>query len=425
MADFETRYWAGAGPFSGLPRRYRTSGPYKVYVPDRLLGRSFLLRGDDLADASDAERAVVRLNQTSTALANTEALARVLLRAESVASSRIEGLVVGARRLLAFGVARDAGEETNDDTAAEVLANVDAMVYATGAVAAGTEITQDLLLETHRRLLVSTQMEAHAGQLRVEQNWIGRTAYTPIGADFIPPPPEYVESLFADLCAFCNDESLPAMVQAAIAHAQFETIHPFVDGNGRVGRALIQMVLRRRVLVRTVTPPISLVLATLAQEYISGLAGTRYIGDPQTPAAIDGISRWVGIFSSACSRSVDDARAYEERIATVQRDWRSRLGTVRSDSAARLLLDALPGTPIVTVAAFAKRTRRSTAAAMAAIERLEKAEILFPVRAGRQRGQVYEARAIIAAFTSLERQLGSPGGDTRTSRPNRDVPSRA
>jgi Fic family protein len=425
MAHLEGRRWPGAGPLSGLSRQNRRGGSYQAYVPDRLAGRSFLLRGEDLADAADAERAVERLNQSPTPLADTEALARVLLRAESVASSRMEGLVVGARRLLTADLARASGEVPNDDTAAEVLANIDAMAFAIAAVGPGTQITPTLFLETHRRLLATTQLAEHAGHLRTEQNWIGRNDHTPVGAEYVPPPPEYVAELVDDLCAFCSDDALPAMVQAAIAHAQFETIHPFADGNGRVGRALIHMVLRRRGLVRTVIPPISLVLATRARDYVDGLSGTRYVGEPQSPAAIQGISRWVGIFAAACTRSVVDATAFEERIAAVQRNWRARLGSMRSGSAASMLVAMLPGTPVTTIAAISKRLARSTPATMEAVRRLVDGGILFPMRAGRQRGQVFEAREIIAAFTSLERQLASPASDTRTSPAVRPVPARS
>lgn len=110
------------------------------------------------------------------------------------------------------------------------------------------------VVSIHQRLLTGTRLEEYAGQLRTTQNWIGGSDYNPCSAAFIPPPHEHVESLLEDLCAFCNSDSLPAVAQAAIAHAQFETIHPFVDGNGRTGRALIHVVLRRRGLAPRVLP---------------------------------------------------------------------------------------------------------------------------------------------------------------------------
>ena len=108
-------------------------------------------------------------------------------------------------------------------------------------------LTLDHLLDTHRVLMAgAVHAEQVAGTLRSKQNWIGGNDHNPCGAAFVPPPPEYVEELLADLVRFCNDESLPPLAQAALAHAQFETIHPFIDGNGRTGRALVQVILRRR-----------------------------------------------------------------------------------------------------------------------------------------------------------------------------------
>ena len=237
MAHLEERTWEGG--FAGPTRRDRRPCRYSVYLPDRLAGRSFALDGDVAADVADAEADLVRLNTAATALANTEALARLLLRAESVASSRIEGLVVGGRRLLWADAARQVGADVQDVTAAEILANIDAMVWGVASVALGGTISAEFLLEVHRRLLAGSRLERHGGSIRSVQNWIGGSGYNPCSAEFVPPPPEAVPALLDDLLAFCNDDRLPALAQAAIAHAQFETIHPFVDGNGHTGRALI------------------------------------------------------------------------------------------------------------------------------------------------------------------------------------------
>ena len=230
------------------------------------------------ADVVDAEVAIARLDVEASALIETEALARILLRAESVASSRIEGLEVGAGRLLRAEAMRELGGYVKDITASEVLANIDAMRFALDEFDSGEKIALERLLEVHRRLLRGTWLQEHAGVVRTEQNWIGGSGHNPCSAAFVPPPPEHVPSLLEDLCVFCNEDSLPAVAQAAIAHAQFETIHPFVDGNGRTGRALIHLVLRRRGLATRVLVPVSLVLATWAQDYIDGLTAFRYRG---------------------------------------------------------------------------------------------------------------------------------------------------
>jgi Fic family protein len=232
---------------------------------------------------SDAERATRDLDAKTSTLADTETFARLLLRAESVASSKIEGLVVGARRLLRTDAARASGEDGGDVTAAEVLGNIEAMTYALQTLHTGSPITVPVLLETHRRLLGGTALgDDHGGRIRGRQNWIGGSSYKPCAAVFVPPPPEIVEALLVDLYAFCNEDSLPPVAQAAIAHAQFENIHPFADGNGPVERALIHMVFRSRGLTQRVSPPVSLVLATDVQDYLEGLRGTAYDGPPDS-----------------------------------------------------------------------------------------------------------------------------------------------
>ena len=282
----------------GLTRRDRRPCNYAVYIPDPLDGRRFALDGDVAADVADAEGALVRLNASAEALADTEALARLLLRAESVASSRIEGLDVGGRRLLRADAARQLGEDPRDVTAAEVLGNIDAMAWGVDSVGPGGPITIEVLLEAHRRLLAGSRLDEHGGRIRTVQNWIGGSDYNPCSAAFVPPPPEAVPGLLDDLLAFCNDDSLPALAQAAVAHAQFETVHPFVDGNGRAGRVLLHLVLRRRGVALRVLPPVSLVLATWSRDYVDGLTATRYVGAPDCAEAHEGINRWIALMAS-------------------------------------------------------------------------------------------------------------------------------
>jgi Fic family protein len=320
-------------------------------------------------------------------------------------------------------VVRTVTETPSDVTAHEVLNNIDAMVHAVESIGAGDTITSDLLLQLHGRLLGGTHLEEYGGHFREEQNWIGGSGYNPCSADFVPPPPEYVSDLVADLCAFSNTDDLPAVAQAAIAHAQFETIHPFVDGNGRTGRALIHLVLRRRGIAERVLPPVSLVLATLARNYIDGLSAFRYVGSGTSPRALEGLNTWVGRFAAACTRSVQDATQFEVRAAELETSWRERLGPVRANSAADLILRVLPGAPILTVDGAATLIGRTFNPANEAIQRLVEAGILRQVSIGR-RNRAYEAPEIIAAFTALERQLASPEGDTRASKPVRKVPER-
>ncbi len=386
-------------------------------------GRRFSLDGDVAAEVTRTETALIRLDATENALANSEALARLLLRAESVASSRIEGLEIGGRRLLRAEAAQRLGMEPRYVTSREVLGNIDAMTWAVDSVRPGGDITLESLLETHRRLLAGTRLKDHGGSVRTVQNWIGGSDYNPCSASFVPPPPEHVPELLDDLMGFCNDDSLPALAQAAVAHAQFETIHPFVDGNGRAGRALVHMVLRRRGLGLRILPPVSLILATWSQDYIDGLNGTRHVGPSNSAGASAGINSWIALFASACNRPVEDAGRFEDRVRELQSGWRGRVGRIRRDSAVSLLIDALPAAPVLTTSTAAELAGRSFQATSLAMERLVEAGVLVQVSVGR-RNRAFEAHELVDAFTAFERRLASPEGDTRTSTSARRVPGR-
>jgi Fic family protein len=414
------RRWVPAD-LEGLSRRDRRGCDYQAYLPDPLAGRQLYLSAATTADAAEAEAAIARFDGRASSLGDTEALARLLLRAEAVASSNIEGLVIGGRRLLRAEAADALGETDVDVTAAEVLGNIAAMDFAVRDLVG--PVTVDGIREMHRLLLQDTDRERYAGKFREAQNWIGGSNYNPCSAVFVPPPEDQVEELMEDLCAFVNDDVLSPVAQAAVAHAQFETIHPFVDGNGRTGRALVHVVLRRRGLGLNGVPPISLVLATRARDYIAGLTAFRYVGPPDDAAAVDGIDRWIATFAVAATRAAGDAVDFEVRIDTLRAAWRERLGRMREGSATAELVDRLPGTPIVTVNDVAKLLGRSLTAAGEAVDRFVDAGILTQVKVGR-RNRAWEATEVLDAFVDFERALASPQGDTRWSPPARAVPAR-
>lgn len=153
MAILIKQTWRSELGGSGLPRQHRRSCDYEAYLPDFLTGRQLALDGQVSADVAEAETAIAMLNANTSALVDTEALARILLRAEAVASSRIEGLEVGARRLLHAEALRGLHQAPADVTTAEVLGNIDAMIFAIDSVTQGSPITVDLLQEVHQRLL--------------------------------------------------------------------------------------------------------------------------------------------------------------------------------------------------------------------------------------------------------------------------------
>lgn len=420
MARVELRRWPGHP--DGFTRAERLGGSYELYFPDPLVGREFDLSDDVLAVLEDAAGDLARLDATAAVLTNSEALARLLLRAEAVGSSQIEGLVVGARRLLKADVLRDRpGNGPGDVTAEEVLGAVDAMTWVTESVHAGDKLEVEHLLEAHRRLMAHSPTPEFGGEIRYLQNWIG--GRSPAEAYYVPPPAQLIPEVLADLMTFVRESRLPVLAKTAIAHAQFETIHPFADGNGRTGRALIHLILRADGLVTRTVPPVSLSLATHASDYIEALTAFRYVGRATTAKARTAANPWLRMFAMACSHATAEAARFEQTAADLKAAWRERAAPVRAGSAADLLIEALPAAPVLTLAAAAQLIDRSQQAANQGLARLVEANILREVTDGR-RNRVYEAPELIDAFTLLERRFASPAADTRIEPPSRPVPSR-
>ena len=172
-------------------------------------------------------------------------------------------------------------------------------------------------------------------------------------------------------------------------------------------------------------PPISLVLATWAGDYIAGLTTFRHVGAPDSPERSAAAGTWLRTFATAAHRSCNDAEAYAERIETLDARWREQLGRVRASSAVELILDVLPGVPVITVESAARLIGRSEMRTGEAVNRLEAAGILRQRNVGRQRYRVFEAAGVVNLFTGLERALASATGDTATAAPTRRVPRRA
>lgn len=182
------------------------------------------------------------------------------------------------------------------------------------------------------------------------------------------------------------DDSLPPLAQAAYAHAQFETIHPFADGNGRTGRALVQMLLRRRGLAPSYVPPISVVLASDKQRYISGLEAFRDSREDE----------WLENFAVSAARAAELAARYLGDVQALQEEWRSRLAPlgVRTDAAAWAIINALPGHPIISAPVAEVAIRRSRPAAAQGIDQLVKAGVLIPLGSGKRNRQ-WEAESLL------------------------------
>jgi hypothetical protein len=235
------------------PAKYKRACAYEAFVPDPLAHLDLALPAGVAGIASEAEAAIGTLNAQSMPV--LKPLGRLLLRTESIASSKVEGMQLGIRELARAEARVETGRRASP-TALEILDNIDAMQLAVHEAGTVDRFTIREIVAIHRRLMEHAVNRSIAGQIRTRQNWVGGNDYNPCGADFVPPPAGEVGRLLTDLCDAVNDELLPPIVQAALVHAQFETIHPFDDGNGRTGRALIHVILRRRGVANHYVPPI-------------------------------------------------------------------------------------------------------------------------------------------------------------------------
>jgi len=366
-----------------------------VFVPAPIAERAFALDSQAVAIVAEATKTLGHLNDTRAQLSSLAALARNLLRSESAASSRIEGVKISHKRLARAAYAR-AGDRPRDNRAAEVLGNVEAMERAIALGSSAEPLVVADIQDIHRTLLRFTDDRDIAGAIRTKQSWIGGNDYHPIGAPYVGPPPEQVPALLTDLCGFIARTDVAAVAQAAIAHAQFENIHPFTDGNGRTGRALIYTVLRRRGEVGNYIPPISLVLAGQPKNYIGGL-GAYSQGN---------VSRWCELFAHATARAAGEAERLGERIEDLQASWLERLGRPRRDAAVRELVSALPAQPVLDVAAAQRLTGKSHVAVGNAIAQLERAGILRKLNE-RKWGRVWECGELLMLVEDFEKSVST------------------
>ncbi|MGH2462034.1 MAG: Fic family protein, partial [Candidatus Limnocylindria bacterium] len=250
--------------------------------------------------------------------------------------------------------------------------------------------------EIHRSLMANEPARVTPGEFRREQNWIGGRLDSPIDARYIPPPEDEVESLVEDLLAFVNRDDLPGIAQAAIAHAQFETIHPFLDGNGRVGRCIIHAILRRRGIAPHFVPPVSVVLAARPEAYVSGLVDFR-----------EGrITEWCASFAGACERAASLSTELADDIAKLQNDWVERAGRPRRDSAAARIIGALPAQPITSAATIRAAIGASHQRALDGLKSLADAGVVRQITQGGYDRQ-YAADELFGLLEAYEEQVAS------------------
>jgi Fic family protein len=280
------------------------------------------------------------------------------------------------------------------------LANIEAVRWVYDWAAHSDEpFSTDGICRIHEKLAAADRyLSRHAGQIRTRQNWIGHDAYTPVGADFIPPPAREVRPLLGDLCDYANRDDTAPIIQAAAVHAQFETIHPFADGNGRVGRSLIGAVLARRRVCRDVVPPVSLVLARDRDAYVEALTSWRF--------EIDGHRQWIVELATASEAAALASTKLAKRVADLKGRWRQVAGNPRRDSAAAAIIDALPAYPILDAASAARVTGRSEVAARQALNKLTDVGVLAQVTVGK-RNRMWESVGLFALIDDMERELSA------------------
>jgi Fic family protein len=383
--DWEEQAWEPTIPAELVSRRVRErhEGPYRAAVVPAISKHDVVLPASLAAVAEDASSEIVRFDaELGAEIAPFGAL---LLRSESTSSSRIENLTSGARAIALAELGH-----ADRSNAAEIVANVRAMQ---AAIALADRLDLDAVLAMHAALMDHARNH-EPGQLRRQQVWVGGTNYGPHQADFVAPPHAHVPRLMADLIAFIHRDDLPVLVQAALAHAQFETIHPFTDGNGRTGRALIHAMLRGKGLTRNVTVPVSAGLLTNIDAYFSAL--TRYRrGDAE--AIIE-------LLSEASFTAIANGRRLVADLHDIHARWREVIHA-RRDAAAWRLAEVLLRRPVIDAATTQRELGATSANAHRALRQLTGAGVITEF-SGKQRARLWQAGEVLSALDDFAGRAG-------------------
>ena len=380
--ESQTWEWDGHRASSRADRLFRD---FASAVPANIADIELRLGARTLATLEEATLAIADLDRERM----PAGVSGALLRSESVASSKIEHLDIDAQALATAA----AGEAKARSAAAQVWANVRAME---AAVAAGdaAAFTIETILGIHHILMADDPYEKEwAGRLRTMQNWIGGSDECPRDALFVPPAPRHVVSAMEDLVAFIYREDLPALAQAAIAHAQFETIHPVTDGNGRVGRTLIHTVLRRRRLATHVVTPTSSALLADVDGYFDSLDAYR----------TGNIDDYLVHFAAATTSAAHEALRLSDELRQLSDDWTKRVKP-RAGSVGAAILANLVHQPVIS-STLHGGGQADPAAVHRAIARLVEADVLLETT-GAKRNRVWVAKEVTAALDDFGRRIG-------------------
>jgi Fic family protein len=339
----------------------------------------------DVTAISLADEAAVELSRFDAEVGQMIApFASILLRSEAASSSQIENLTASPAAIIRAEIGL---KETANS--ALIVSNQNAM---TAAVEASAKLSSKTILQMHKVLMGESDPK-QAGKIRTEPVWIGGSTTGPHGADYVAPHAKHLPALLEDLIEFCNRTDLPALVQVAIAHAQFETIHPFTDGNGRTGRALVQVLLHRLGLTKSIMVPVSAGLLRDTHFYFKALDAYR-AGNP---------IKIIDVFARAALLAVSNGRKLAAELEAVRMQWQSQIQT-RSDSGANLLLDSLLGQPVITNARAMELLGRTAANAQAAIDKLVEAHVLTQQGTAR-RNRVWQANDVLEALDNFASRI--------------------
>lgn len=391
--EWEERDWVAEN--DGMRSRREmslASGRYRSALTPCIASLSFLVPSDL---AADTEEAVARLTEFDSyarlvlgpGSPTLGPMSSILLRTESTSSSQIENLTVGARQLALAEI-----EQATSDNARLVVANVRSMEAALGLA---DRLDAEAVLSMHRELLSAQPgWEEQAGRWRQSLVWVGSSPVTPLGASHVAPQAEHVPAAINDLMKFVARDDLPVLTQAAIAHAQFETVHPFGDGNGRTGRALVHAILRAKRVVTSTTAPVSAGLLRQTTEYFDALDAYRQ-GDARPI---------VERFVSASLYAAHSGKQLVDNLAAQVEVSRERMSSVRRHSTAWEVLPLLVSHPVVNTALLGERLGVSNTAALRALDQLTSAGVLEE-RTGKQRNRVWQHRGILDVLDAYAQQL--------------------
>jgi Fic family protein len=366
----------------GLVRK--TPAGYWAFFP-AAVPRQLSLSDEVVKLLDEATGAVHRLGGVGRLIPNPHLLIGPHLRLEAVLSSRIEGTKTDVDQLLLFEAGQRPAREEADD-AAEVRNYVVAMEHGLARVGAGFPISTRLLRELHQQLLEGVRGKHRLpGELRSSPVWIGGNTLD--DAAFVPPPPEEMKEALGDLERFLHERSLPLLVQLALAHYQFEVIHPFLDGNGRIGRLLIPLML---VLRDALSQPLLYLSAYFEQyrsEYYDHLLFTSQKGD---------LMPWLAFFLRGVRRQARDAEERTVRLVELQHAMRNELLDEGRPNSVIRLAEQLFAVPIVTAARVETMIEVTRPTAQAAIDALVERGVLQETT-GKERNRIYRAPDIFDA----------------------------